>query len=290
MVRRRPAGPLYLRHFGLREAPFSLPANPDFRLELPGQLEAENVVRVALESGSSIVEVVGEVGTGKTLLARALVRELRAQRAVVYLAEPGESPDALRALLAEALGQPPARGLLGHELARHLRGALARRRRGDRPVVAFVDEAQSAELETLEVLRRLTNASDARGPLLQLVLLGQPELAAKLALPALRQLRQRIAYGCNLGPMSRPTLERYVERRLARAGYQGAPPFTRPALAALHRASGGVPRLVNVLCDKALLSAYGRGDSRVRWRHVRRAAGDSASALSGGAGGSRWVS
>ena len=89
--------------------------------------------------------------------------------------------------------------------------------------------------------------------------------------------------------MSRPTLERYVERRLARAGYHGQPPFTKPALIAMHRASGGVPRLVNVLCDKALLSAYGRGDARVRWRHVRRAVGDTASVRGRFGGGARWV-
>lgn len=270
-------GPLYLEHFGLREAPFQIVASPRFRLALPEQLDAENVIRVALDAGASIVEVVGEVGTGKTLLARTLAAALARQRVVVFLSEPGESPDALRASLAECLGAPPPIGLHGFDLVRHVKTALAARRRGNLPSVAFVDEGQAASVDTLEALRRLTNHADDRGPLLQVVLLGQPELEATLARPDLRQLRQRIAFRCELGPMTRPTLEGYVARRMIRAGLEGTTPFTRPALAALHRASGGIPRVVNVVCDKALLSAYGRGATRVRWRHVRRAVADTES-------------
>lgn len=273
-MRRRGRGPLYLQHFGLREAPFQIGPSARFLVDLPCHIDAQNVVRVALHGGASLVKVVGEVGTGKTLLAWTLARSLRRSRAVAVLSDPGESPDALRAALAEAFGAPAPAALRGFELVQHLRTTLEALRRGRRPTLAFVDEAQTASDETLEALRLLTNPGVGENPALQVVLLGQPELDVRLRAPSLRQIRQRIAFSCRLAPMTRPALAAYVARRLARAGHAGAAPFTRPALAALHRASGGVPRLVNVVCDKALLSAYGRGDARVGWRHVRRAVAD----------------
>jgi general secretion pathway protein A len=138
-------------------------------------------------------------------------------------------------------------------------------------VVLFIDEAQDLDFELLEQVRLLSNLETDQRKLVQIVLLGQPELREKLEENRLRQLRQRITVRYHIPPLSRPEVEHYIQHRLHVAGGYGVPTFNRWALGSIFRYSGGVPRLVNAVCDKALLCGYVTGDDHLTWRHVRRA-------------------
>ena len=152
----------------------------------------------------------------------------------------------------------------------------------DRPeLVLFIDEAQDMSNELLEQVRLLSNLETDQHKLLQIVLIGQPELRDRLDQKELRQLRQRIAFSYRLEPLSRRTLVEYVQHRLQVAGHQGSALFSDAAIGRLHRSSNGIPRLVNLLCHKALMAAYGAGDSKVGVRHVGRAATDTEDARQG---------
>ncbi len=138
-------------------------------------------------------------------------------------------------------------------------------------MVLLIDEAQDLSFDLLEQIRLLSNLETDQRKLLQIVLLGQPELREKLDDPRLRQLRQRITVRYHLAPLSRQEMDQYIQHRLQVVGANGRPSFTRWALGGIYRYSGGVPRLVNAVCDKALLCGYVEGDDRLTWRHVRRA-------------------
>jgi MSHA biogenesis protein MshM len=152
---------------------------------------------------------------------------------------------------------------------------FARRRKR---VLVCLDEAQAMPLETLETLRLMTNLETEKRKLMQVVLFGQPELEQKLAHESIRQLRQRITFQHRLGTFSPRETQHYVAHRLAVAGYRGDRVFTGPAARAIHRSSRGVPRLVNILANKAMMLAYGEGSSYVRWKHARGAIADTPAA------------
>lgn len=264
---------MYLEHFGLHERPFRLTPDLAFRFPEASQAEALTTLTVALEQGEGFIKVVGEVGLGKTLLCRALLDTLRPPFVTAWLPDPHLSPGTLRAALARDLGiELPGRPTQQqvHELLQaHLTRMAAE---GARPVL-IIDEAQALPASTLETVRLLTNLETERRKLLQVVLFGQPELDRRLALPQFRQLRQRITYSCRLEPLDRQGVVRYIEHRLLRAGADRAL-FTRAAIDRIARASGGVPRLVNVLADKSLIAAYGRGQRQADYFTVRRAIAD----------------
>jgi MSHA biogenesis protein MshM len=270
---------VYLEHFGLSEWPFALTPNMRFAVELPGHREALAVVRAALSQGDGFVSVVGEVGSGKSLLARWLLRELRAERATALIANPALSPRALLTELAGDFGlemrDPPAAEPLVLRLGRRLL-ELAR---GGRTALVVVDEAQALPDASFETLRLLTNLETKSGKQLQVVVLGQPELDARLARPRLRQVRQRIVVRHALRPLGRHEIGIYVDRRLRLAGWSGGALFEDAALRALGRASRGVPRLINVLAHKSLLAGFGEGAWALSRRHVARAIADTPDAL-----------
>jgi MSHA biogenesis protein MshM len=274
---------LYLAHFGLREAPFSL--TPDTAFFYPhGSMQAAlNTLLVALRNGEGFVKIVAEVGCGKTVLCRNLLAELREEAVTAYVPNPRMAPQELLLALCEELGvaaEPAAPLPLGPRqasprtlalLQRHL---LAQAEAGRR-VVLCIDEAQAAPMATLEALRLLSNLETEKRKLLQIVLFGQPELDARLARPQIRQLHQRIAFAERIAPMGRAEVGQYVQHRLAVAAAAPARALFEPrALALLARRSGGVPRLVNLLAHKALLLAWGGGAERVSPAHVRAAADD----------------
>ncbi|WKE67419.1 AAA family ATPase [Gallaecimonas kandeliae] len=267
---------MYLQHFGLRDKPFGLTPSTAFYCALPMHSEALAVLSLALAEGEGFIKITGEVGTGKTLLCRQLLSSLPEHFALAYLPNPDLSPGELRWALAMELGLKQAGNIdqqqLGHLLQRQLIGLAAN---GRLPVV-IIDEAQALPDETLEALRLLTNLETESRKLLQVVLLGQPELDQRLRRHQFRQLAQRISFHYRLRPMNRAELERYVRHRLDCAGGQGAL-FSGPALGALYRASGGIPRLVNILCHKALLLAYGRGRKKANWWQMRAAIKDTES-------------
>lgn len=264
---------MYCQHFGLNQRPFRLTPHLAFRYPEPSQAEALTTLRVALEQGEGFIKVVGEVGLGKTLLCRALLEELDAPFVTAWMPDPHLSPGTLRSALARDLGiELPGRPTQQQVHERLQAELTAMAAAGRRPVL-LIDEAQALPASTLETVRLLTNLETEQRKLLQVVLFGQPELDRRLAMPQFRQLRQRITYSCRLEPLDRQGVIDYIAHRLERAGgHDGL--FTTLAVNRIARASRGVPRLVNVLADKALLSAWGRGNPRVGAYDVRRAIGD----------------
>ena len=265
---------MYLEHFGFERSPFTITPDTSFFLDHGSHREAMNVLLLALQSGEGFIKVTGEVGTGKTLLCRRLLNTLDDNFVSAYIPNPALSPVALRMALAEELDIEFARNTGQHRLLQRISQRLIELHAAGKQVVLLLDEAQSIPDESMEALRLLTNLETEQDKLLQVVLFGQPELDQRLQQVQLRQLRQRILFNYTLQPLDRATLEVYLNHRLLIAGYRGAPLFTRSALKLLHRNSRGIPRLANILCHKALLSAFGRGDHLIKPLHIRQAAAD----------------
>jgi MSHA biogenesis protein MshM len=256
---------MYLNHFGLQEAPFGLTPNTGFYYGLPPHEEALQVLNWALMQGEGFIKVTGEVGTGKTLLCRKLLSELGSEACPVRLAwlpNPHLTPAELRTALALELGLSVREGNeldLTDRIHRHLIGL---HQHGSR-VVVLIDEAQALPDETLEAIRLFGNLETESSKLLQIVLFGQPELDTRLAKPHLRQLRQRVGFSYCLRPLRFDETRAYLEHRLHVSGYRGAPLFSGRAMRLLWRASRGIPRLTNILAQKCLMLAYGRGERQI---------------------------
>lgn len=261
---------MYAQHFGLSEQPFSLTPDTQFFYDNQSHREVLGTIILALRHCEGFVKVVGEVGTGKTLLGRKLLDQLENQCLTAYIPNPYLTPEELKWFLAEEIGvateNKPAHKLL-NDINQKLIDLAAQKRQ----VVLIVDEAQAMPRETLESLRLLTNLETSKRKLLQVVLMGQPELDEMLERSDLRQLKQRIVFSEYLQGIAPANIGAYVDLRLRAAGYTGAPLFTRPALSLLRKASGGVPRLINVLSHKAMMAAYGEGDRQVQRHHMARA-------------------
>ncbi len=265
---------MYLEHFGLRQLPFQLTPNTRFRFDLPTHHAALNMLMATLRSGEGFVKIVGEVGTGKTLLCRTLLNSLGDGFVTAYLPDPCLSPVGVRLALAEELGLELGDEIGEHQIMRRITERLVQFRAAGKRAVLLVDEAQALPRASLESLRLLTNLETETAKLLQVVLFAQPELDEMLAYGEMRQVRQRITFSHRLEPMSRIDMEGYVAYRLALAGYTGRDLFAPVALTLLFRASRGIPRLVNILSHKALLWAFGRGAREVQRKDMRRAIAD----------------
>jgi len=265
---------MYLQHFGLSEYPFGLTPNTQFFCALPSHQDALNVLMVALHSGEGFIKVSGEVGTGKTMLCRKLLNELGDGFVTAYIPNPALSQSELLTSVAEELGLPFEKAVRpGHVLKLIYQRLLEVAETGKR-LVLVLDEAQAIPVESLELLRLLTNLETESRKLLQIVLFGQPELDALLAREDLRQLRQRITFSCRLRPLTRAETQRYLFQRLRVAGYAERDLFTGAAYRLIYRYSRGIPRLLNIVAHKAMLSAYGQGSAKVKPFHVRAAAAD----------------
>jgi MSHA biogenesis protein MshM len=269
---------MYRNHFGLREPPFGLTPDTAFAFACTPHQEALNTLLVAVAGGEGFMKITGEVGTGKTLLCRRFMSQLDADYVTAYLPNPYLDPHGLLLALAEELQVPFDREEDQHQLMKKLNHALLEHARAGRRVVVCLDEAQAMPLETLESLRLLSNLETEKRKLFQVVLFGQPELNDKLHHGSVRQLLQRITFQYDLSPLNQRELEYYLAHRLRIAGYLGDRLFKPAALRALYRASGGVPRLVNVLAHKALLAAYGEGRHYVSAAHVDKAVSDTPAA------------
>lgn len=265
---------MYLEHFALKEFPFSQTPNPSFYVNLASHHEALNVLLMALRSGEGFVKISGEVGTGKTLLCRMLLAHQPPNFVTAFLPNPELGARGLQMALAEELGIPLPPGVDSFHLLKYIQQELINIHKSGNRTVVLVDEAQALPKATLESLRLLSNLESHSSKLLQVVLFGQPELDQRLAHPSMRQLRQRIVFSHKLMPIDRSAIEAYVMRRLAIAGNRSGRLFTPSAITAVQRATDGVPRLVNLVCHKALLSAYGRGEAAVQKAHVKRAVSD----------------
>jgi MSHA biogenesis protein MshM len=272
---------MYESHFGLREPPFGITPDTSFAYAGNSHQEALNTLLVAARNGEGFMKVTGEVGTGKTLLCRRFLRDLDPARFVsAYIPNPYLDPQTLMLALAEELGVKLDRQADHHHLLRELNHALLDFARAGKTVVACMDEAQAMPQETLEALRLLTNLETEKRKLLQVVLFGQPELDERLAQESIRQLRQRITFQYRLSALSAAEVEQYLAHRLRVAGYRGSRLFLPAAVRRLHRASGGVPRLINIIAHKSLLLAFGEGVQQVQPHHVRSAAADTPAAAS----------
>lgn len=265
---------MYLKHFGLTELPFGITPDTSFTYLVQYHQEALNTLLLALNEGEGFVKITGEVGTGKTLLCRRLLQTLEYGWVTAYLPNPNFDANTLFLALAEELGIKEAAELDQYHLIRRINHALLGHARAKKRVVVCIDEAQAMPLETLEALRLLSNLETEKRKLLQIVLFGQPELDDKLHRPEVRQLLQRIAFHYRLGSLKKSEIGHYVAHRLRVAGYLGEGLFSHGALRALHQASGGTPRLINILAHKSLLSVFGEGRQMVKVRHVRRARND----------------
>ncbi len=267
---------MYLDHFKLADRPFRLTPDLAYRFEESSHCDALTTLLVALEQGEGFIKVTGEVGLGKTLLCRLLLRRLEAPFLTAWLPDPHLSPGTLRLALARDFGIDLPTRPTQQEVHERLQTELTRMAAAGQHPVLIIDEAQALPDSTLETVRLLTNLETERRKLLQVVLFGQPELDQRLATHKFRQLLQRITFSCQLRPLDTIGVQAYINHRLAAAGTTDAL-FTRAAVRGIARASAGVPRLVNILCDKALLAAYGRGKPRAGWLEVRRAVADTQS-------------
>jgi len=272
---------MYLHHFGLSELPFGITPDPAFIFAATAHQEALNTLMVAVHSGESIVKITGEVGTGKTVLCRRFLAGVGAGVVTAYIPNPNLEPRTLLLALAEELGVAVDPAADQYHLLKGLNRALLDHAGAGRAVVLCLDEAQAMPLESLEAVRLLSNLETEKRKLLQLVLFGQPELDVKLNDPSVRQIKQRIAFQYRLGVLGREELERYVAHRLRVAGFRGPRLFSAAALRKLHYASGGTPRLANILAHKSLLAAFGEGGELVRRRHMAAAVRDSEGARRG---------
>lgn len=265
---------MYAEHFGLRELPFTLTPNTRFFLNLASHQEALNLMLVALHSGDGFIKVVGEVGTGKTLLCRKLLNTLDDNQYVTaYIPNSYLNPDEFRRAVASELGVY-TQDKSNHDLLQAITAQLVEFAHRGQRVVLLVDEVQAMPDETVEALRLLTNLETESEKLFQVVLFGQPELDNKLNQYGLRQLKQRITYSHYLKKLSAKEVRAYINFRLQAAGHTSGALFERDAAEQVAEASMGVPRLVNILSHKALLVAFGKGDDRVVAEYVRRAVDD----------------
>jgi MSHA biogenesis protein MshM len=273
---------MYKAHFGLRELPFSLTPDTSFFFACSAYQAALNTILVAASNGEGFIKITGEVGTGKTLLCRKLMAALDDRFFTAYIPNPYLEPRTLMLALADELEVACDKDIDQHQLLKSINLRLLNLARAGRKVLLCLDEAQALPLESLEALRLLTNLETEKRKLLQIVMFGQPELNHKLKLESIRQLAQRITFDYHLGPLSRLDMAYYMAHRLHVAGYAGGGLFTPYALHWLHKASGGIPRLVNILAHKCMMAAYGEGRHQVLPSHVKRAVRDTASVKKSG--------
>jgi MSHA biogenesis protein MshM len=279
---------MYLTHFGLREMPFALTPDTAYAFSTRAHQEALNTLLVAAGGGEGFIKITGEVGTGKTLLCRRFLRVLGPEFVSCYLPNPNLTPRTLLLSLAEELGGGLSASADPFDLHRTLNQRLLHLAARGKRVIVCVDEAQALALENLEALRLLSNLETEKRKLMQVVLFGQPELDKRLDQPELRQLRQRIGFNYTLQGVSDAELSFYLEHRLRVAGHIGMPIFSRAAVKQLQKESRGVPRRVNVLAHKALLTVFGEGGIFVEARHVRAAASDDGAGFSAAREFFRW--
>lgn len=266
---------MYQEHFGLNRPPFKI--TPDTSLFFEGNQRgaALEALMYAINSGEGIIKVVGEVGSGKTMLCRMLEVRLSDDVDVIYIANPSVSPDNILHVIAHELRLEVNNEMSKVDVMQQLQAHLLNKHASNHQVVMFVEEAQSMPVETLEEIRLLSNLETDRNKLLQMVLFGQPELDEKLSQPHIRQLKERITHSFNLSPFRPDDTLQYLNFRLRAVGYKGPDIFNKKTAGVVKKYSAGLTRRINIIADKALLAAFSEGGHTVTCAHVNSAAQDS---------------
>ena len=263
---------MYLEFYGLSEKPFTQTPDPRFLYWNDGYRETLASLRYGILERKGFIAMVGEAGTGKTTLLRKLLDDLGDEVVSVFLFNPNATFEEILEYTLSELGiSSPAGKKLAmlQQLNEFLLAAFSE----GRNTILLIDEAQDLDIEVLESLRLLSNLETAQDKILQIVLSGQPELADRLADPSIRQLKQRIAVRCRLDPLTREELPEFIEARLAIAG--GAPSLFLPeSLDAIWQYSSGIPRLINTVCDNALLVGYALGRKTIDREVLREVIAD----------------
>ena len=265
---------MYYDYFGFNQPPFRI--TPDTNLFYPGGnrgaiLEA---LVYAINNGEGIVKVVGEVGSGKTMLCRMLEKELPDNIEVVYLVNPSISPENTMHAIAFELKLDIKPDTSRFEVMNALQQYLLQRHSENRQVVVFVEEAQSMPIATLEEIRLLSNLETQQSKLLQIVLFGQPELDTMISQPEIRQLKERITYSFDLTPFKTVDIREYLNNRIRACGHRASELFDDAAIKQVELYSKGLVRRINIIADKSLLAAYSENARQVNARHTRLAARD----------------
>lgn len=266
---------MYQQHFGLNRPPFKI--TPDTSLFFEGNQRgaALDALMYAISSGEGIIKVVGEVGSGKTMLCRMLEVRLSKDVDVIYIANPSLSPDNILHVIAHELHLDINNEMSKVDVMQRIQAHLLKKHADNRQVVLFVEEAQSMPIETLEEIRLLSNLETDHNKLLQMVLFGQPELDEKLSQPHIRQLKERITHSFYLAPFPPEDTLQYLNFRLRSVGYRGPDIFNKKTAGTVKKYSAGLTRRINILADKAMLAAFSEGSHSVTAKHVKSAAQDS---------------
>jgi len=264
---------MYLEHFGLREAPFRITPHTEFFFAGANRGATLEALIYAITHDEGIVKVSGEVGSGKTMLCRMLLEKLPPDVETVYLANPSLSAADIHHAIADELQTSLPDGH-AHQRLRALQDRLLELYAADRKVVVMIDEAHAMPPETLEEIRLLSNLESNKHKLLHIVLFGQPELDERLGASNMRQLKERITHNFALEPLRRSDIGEYLMFRLRAAGYRGPDLFTPRAIQLFSKVSEGLTRRINILADKALLSAFSENKHQIDRRQVKAAARD----------------
>jgi len=261
---------VYLDYYGLTEPPFDITPNPRFLFYSAKHREAYNHLLFGIRERKGFVQMTGEVGAGKTTLCRAMLEQLDKHYSTCLILNPILSADELVKLVAQEFCLP-VNGLDRLDTLAVINNFLLHQVELGKETLLIIDEAQDLTDELLEQVRLLSNLETDDRKLLQIILFGQPELRDRLNNPRLRQLRQRITVRYHLPPLSRCEVTQYVRHRIHVSGGNGTPCFTRAALWRIHHYSQGIPRLVNAVCDKALLAGFVHQREQIDFRMVGQA-------------------
>ena len=266
---------MYEEYFGLKRPPFRI--TPDTSLFYDGGKRGDilGALVYAVQRGEGIVKVVGEVGSGKTMLCRMLQLKLPKSVEIIYIANPSVSAQDILFVIAHELGLSLGKEASKHEVMHLLQDYLLQRHMEDKQVVLFIEEAQGMPLDTLEEIRLLSNLETDQNKLLQIILFGQPELDDNLSQQSIRQLRERITHNFNLTPLTQEEIHTYLNFRMREVGYTGPELISASLAKKVEQYSNGLLRRINIIADKILLSAFSEGTHNLKTRHVIAAVNDS---------------
>lgn len=261
---------MYKKFFSLKERPFKLVPDPEYYYLSNSHEEAMAHLTYAISQGDGFVEIIGEVGTGKTMMCRVFLDNLDDKTEAAYIFNPKLGPKQLLKAINDEFGIPSAADDT-KELIDALNVYLMEKKAEGKKVILLIDEAQDLAKNVLEQLRLLSNLETSKFKLLQIILVGQPELGEILDSHELRQLGQRITLSCNLFPLTSKEIREYIDHRIHIASSKSSIHFTRAACRLIYKYSAGIPRLINILCDRALLVAFSRNQKRITG-HITRIA------------------